>query len=148
MSHITFAVILNLSTNGLWHINLLYWSILDVTGWVSIGSLDGFLYSFSPNGVLKKFSSRNTENSVVQVGPFLDCSGFAIYYSQIQMEGKVSHTVDDYTVVSAIRPKAAFFTMLVPATGSIYWSEIYPGMSYHVFSFLSSLLLPFEKDCI
>ncbi|KAF1888778.1 hypothetical protein Lal_00036820 [Lupinus albus] len=102
-------------------------------GWVSIGSLDGFLYSFSPNGVLKKFSNRNTENSVVQVGPFLDCSGFAIYYSQIEMEGKVSHAISDYTIVSAIRPKVALFTMLVPATGSIYWSQRYPGQ------FLTSL---------
>ncbi|KAE9604982.1 putative quinoprotein alcohol dehydrogenase-like superfamily [Lupinus albus] len=107
--------------------------VVDSNGWVSIGSLDGFLYSFSPNGVLKKFSNRNTENSVVQVGPFLDCSGFAIYYSQIEMEGKVSHAISDYTIVSAIRPKVALFTMLVPATGSIYWSQRYPGQ------FLTSL---------
>ncbi|CAL0318782.1 unnamed protein product [Lupinus luteus] len=106
---------------------------VDSNGWVSIGSLDGFLYSFSPNGVLKKFSNRNTENSVVQVSPFLDCSGFAIYYSQIEMEGKVSHIISDYTIVSAIRPKAALFTMLVPATGSMYWSESYTGQ------FLTSL---------
>ncbi|KAK7273195.1 hypothetical protein RIF29_14244 [Crotalaria pallida] len=101
--------------------------VVDSNGWVSIGSLDGFLYSFSPNGVLKKFSNRKTENSVVQVGPFLDCSGFGIYYSQIEMEGKVSHAINDFSIVSAIRPKAALFTMLVPATGSIYWSESYPG---------------------
>ncbi|XP_019451713.1 PREDICTED: protein GAMETE EXPRESSED 3 [Lupinus angustifolius] len=107
--------------------------VVDTNGWVSIGSLDGFLYSFSPNGVLKKFSNRNTENSVVQVSPFLDCSGFAIYYSQIDMEGKVSHSISDYTIVSAIRPKAALFTMLVPATGSMYWFESYTGQ------FLTSL---------
>ncbi|XP_061359755.1 protein GAMETE EXPRESSED 3 [Gastrolobium bilobum] len=101
--------------------------VVDSNGWVSIGSLDGFLYSFSPTGVLKKFSRKNTENSLVQVGPFLDCSGFAVYSSQTEMEGKVSHTIGEYTVVSAIRPKAALFTMLVPATGSIYWSEGYPG---------------------
>ncbi|KAJ1412796.1 WD40/YVTN repeat-like-containing domain superfamily [Sesbania bispinosa] len=101
--------------------------IVDSNGWISIGSLDGFLYSFSPTGVLKKFSRRNTENSIVQVGPFLDCSGFSVYSSQIEMEGKVSHTIGEYTIVSAFRPKAAIFTMLVPATGSIYWSEGYPG---------------------
>ncbi|XP_050902987.1 protein GAMETE EXPRESSED 3 [Lathyrus oleraceus] len=101
--------------------------VVDSNGWISIGSLDGFLYSFSPTGVLKKFSRRNTENSIVQVGPFLDCSGFAVYSSQIEMEGKVSHSIGEYTSVSAIRPKAAIFTMLVPATGSIYWSEVYPG---------------------
>ncbi|CAI8594165.1 unnamed protein product [Vicia faba] len=101
--------------------------VVDSNGWISIGSLDGFLYSFSPTGILKKFSRRNTENSIVQVGPFLDCSGFAVYSSQIEMEGKVSHSIGEYTSVSAIRPKAAIFTMLVPATGSIYWSEVYPG---------------------
>ncbi|CAK8533279.1 unnamed protein product [Lathyrus sativus] len=101
--------------------------VVDSNGWISIGSLDGFLYSFSPTGVLKKFSRRNTENSIVQVGPFLDCSGFAVYSSQIEMEGKISHSIGEYTSVSAIRPKAAIFTMLVPATGSIYWSEVYPG---------------------
>lgn len=119
----------------MWYIDLLYWSTLDVTGWISIGSLDGFLYSFSPNGVLKKFSRMNAENSMIQVGPFLDCSGFAVYSSQIEMEGKVSHTTGEYTLVSAIRPKGALFTMLVPATGSIYWSERYPGTYF-------SLLIP------
>ncbi|XP_027357154.1 protein GAMETE EXPRESSED 3 [Abrus precatorius] len=111
--------------------------VVDSNGWISIGSLDGFLYSFSPTGVLKKFSRMNAEKYMVQVGPFLDCSGFAVYSSQIEMEGKVSHTIGEYTVVSAIRPKAALFTMLVPATGSIYWSEGYPGQ-------FSALL--FESD--
>ncbi|WVY99786.1 hypothetical protein V8G54_025856 [Vigna mungo] len=108
--------------------------IVDSNGWISIGSLDGFLYSFSPNGVLKKFSRMNAENSMIQVGPFLDCSGFAVYSSQIEMEGKVSHTTGEYTLVSAIRPKGALFTMLVPATGSIYWSERYPGHVSTLFS--------------
>jgi len=61
--------------------------------------LDGFLYSFSPKGVLKKFSRMNVENSMIQVGPFLDCSGFSVYSSQIEMEGKVSYTIG---LVSAI----------------------------------------------
>ncbi|KAG4963331.1 hypothetical protein JHK82_040005 [Glycine max] len=108
--------------------------VVDSNGWISIGSLDGFLYSFSPTGVLKKFSRMNAENSIIQVGPFLDCSGFAIYSSQIEMEGKISHTIGEYTVVSAIQPKAALFTMLVPATGSIYWSESYPGHVSTLFS--------------
>jgi hypothetical protein len=109
---------------------LIYRSTLDQAGWISIGSLDGFLYSFSPTGILKKFSRKNTENSIVQVGPFLDCSGFAVYSSQIEMEGKVSHSIGEYTIFSAIRPKVAIFTMLVPATGSIYWSEEYPGTCF------------------
>ncbi|KAK7334522.1 hypothetical protein VNO80_26279 [Phaseolus coccineus] len=108
--------------------------VVDSNGWISIGSLDGFLYSFSPNGVLKKFSRMNAKNSMIQVGPFLDCSGFAVYSSQIEMEGKASHTIGEYTLVSAIRPKGALFTMLVPATGSIYWSERYPGHVSTLFS--------------
>ncbi|RYR48513.1 hypothetical protein Ahy_A07g034534 [Arachis hypogaea] len=102
--------------------------VVDSNGkWVSIGSLDGFLYSFSPTGDLKKFSRRNTDNYVIQVGSFLDCSGFSVYTSQIEMEGKVSHTAGEFTTVSAIRPKVALLTKLVPATGSIYWSENNPG---------------------
>lgn len=99
----------------------------DITGWVSIGSLDGFLYSFSPTGSLKKFSRRNAENDVIQVDPLLDCSGYAVYISQTEMEAKITHTIDEYTHVSAVRPKSASFTLLVPATGSISWSQSYPG---------------------
>ncbi|KAB1211067.1 Protein GAMETE EXPRESSED 3 [Morella rubra] len=100
---------------------------LDVaSGWISIGSLDGFLYSFSPTGMLKKFSKADTQDLVVQVGPLLDCSGYAVYLSQTVMEGKISHTIGEYTYVSAMRPKAIIFTLLVPSTGSISWSESLP----------------------
>jgi len=40
----------------------------------------------------------NAENSMIQVGLFLDCSGFAVYSSHIEMEGKVSHTIGEYTL--------------------------------------------------
>ena len=111
------------------NINSLYHIVPNGIGWVSIGSLDGFLYSLSPTGDLKKFSRNNAENSVVQAGPFLDCSGYAVYFSQTEMEGKITHAIGEYTQVSAIRPNGTSFTMLVPATGSIYWSESYPGLS-------------------
>ncbi|XP_040369545.1 protein GAMETE EXPRESSED 3 [Rosa chinensis] len=101
--------------------------IVDSNGWISIGSLDGFLYSFSPTGVLKKFSKAAAMDSVIQVTPFLDCTGFAIYISQTEMDGKISHTVGEYTFVSAMKPKSVLFTLYVPATGSIYWSGRYPG---------------------
>uniref|UniRef100_A0A2N9E3Q5 Protein GAMETE EXPRESSED 3 n=1 Tax=Fagus sylvatica TaxID=28930 RepID=A0A2N9E3Q5_FAGSY len=107
--------------------------VVDSNGWISVGSLDGFLYSFSPTGMLKKFSKADALNSVVQVAPLLDCSGYAVYFSQTEMEGKISHTVGDYTYVSAMRPKTVIFALLVPATGSIYWSESYPDQ------FLTSL---------
>ncbi|XP_059452611.1 protein GAMETE EXPRESSED 3-like [Corylus avellana] len=101
--------------------------VVDSNGWISIGSLDGFLYSFSPTGMLKKFSKADTQDSVVQVGPVLDCSGYAVYLSQTEMEGKISRTIGEYTYVSAMRPKNVIFTLLVPATGSIYWSESCTG---------------------
>ncbi|XP_059624591.1 protein GAMETE EXPRESSED 3 [Cornus florida] len=101
--------------------------VIDSNGWISIGSLDGFLYSFSPTGTLKKFRKAAVLDSVVQVSPLLDCSGYAVYISQTEMEGKISHTIGEYTYVSAMKPRKVVFTMLVPSTGFIYWSESYPG---------------------
>ncbi|KAH8511225.1 hypothetical protein H0E87_008685 [Populus deltoides] len=101
--------------------------VVDSNGWVSIGSLDGFLYSISPTGALKKYSKASEQDYVIQVSPHLDCSGNAVYMSQTEMEGKVVHTVGESTCVSAMKPKGVLFTMLVPATGVIHWSESYPG---------------------
>lgn len=99
----------------------------DITGWISIGSLDGFVYTFSPDGALKKFSKVAASDSVVQVSPVLDCSGYAVYISQTETEGKISHSIGEYTYVASMRPISAVFTLFSPATGSIYWSESYPG---------------------
>ncbi|XP_011046786.1 PREDICTED: protein GAMETE EXPRESSED 3 [Populus euphratica] len=101
--------------------------VVDSNGWVSIGSLDGFLYSISPTGALKKYSKASEQDYVIQVSPHLDCSGNAVYMSQTEMEEKVVHTVGESTCVSAMKPKGVLFTMLVPATGVIHWSESYPG---------------------
>ncbi|KAI3970975.1 hypothetical protein MKX01_024622 [Papaver californicum] len=100
---------------------------VDYNGWISIGSLDGFLYSFSPSGVLRKFPKANVLDSVVLVSPLLDCSGYAIYFSETVMEGKISRTIGDFTYISAMKPKNVVFTMLAPATGSVYWSGTYTG---------------------
>ncbi|MCL7023803.1 hypothetical protein MKW94_004761 [Papaver nudicaule] len=100
---------------------------VDSNGWISIGSLDGFLYSFSPSGVLRKFPKANVLDSVVLVSPLLDCSGYAIYFSQTVMEGKISRTIGDFTYISAMKPKNVVFTVLVPDTGSVYWSGTYTG---------------------
>ncbi|KAI3976869.1 hypothetical protein MKX01_008727 [Papaver californicum] len=96
-------------------------------GWISIGSLDGFLYSFSPSRVLRKLPKANVLDSVVLVSQLLDCSGYAIYFPQTVMEGKISRTIGDFTYISAMKPKNVVFTMLVPATGSVYWSGTYTG---------------------
>ena len=106
--------------------------LIDVPGWIFVGSLDGFLYSCSPTGILKKFSKADILNFVIQIAPLLDCSGFAIYFSQTEMEGKISQTIYDYTCASAMRPKIVIFSLLVPATGSLYWSESYPSNQFLV----------------
>ncbi|KAG5527852.1 hypothetical protein RHGRI_028701 [Rhododendron griersonianum] len=103
--------------------------VIDSNGWVSIGSLNGFLYSFSPTGILKKFPKADAEDSVLQFSPLLDCSGYAVYISQTVMDGKISHTIGEYNYISALKPVKVVFTLLVPATGSVYWSESYPGNS-------------------
>nr|XP_028964550.1 protein GAMETE EXPRESSED 3 [Malus domestica] len=116
-----------------------YTPIVDSNGWISIGSLDGFLYSFSPTGILKKFSITTAVDSVIQVSPVLDCTGYAIYISQTKMEGKISHAVGEYTYVSAMKPKSVHITLYVPATGSIYWSDSYPGNFVYVVLLLQIL---------
>ncbi|KAG6396174.1 hypothetical protein SASPL_142316 [Salvia splendens] len=102
--------------------------VVDANGWISYSSLDGFLYSFSATGYLKKFPRSASWSSVMQVNPVLDCSGYAIYISQTEMEGKYSQKFADYTHVSALKPKNVVFTSLVPASGSIVWFESDPTL--------------------
>ncbi|KAF9592369.1 hypothetical protein IFM89_014539 [Coptis chinensis] len=102
--------------------------VVDLYGYISIGSLDGFLYSYSPSGNLKKFPKSNNLDSVVQVSPVLDCSGYAVYISQTRMEKKISHTsLGDSTYISAMKPINTVFSLLVPATGNRHWTGKYPG---------------------
>ncbi|KAJ0971561.1 hypothetical protein J5N97_019520 [Dioscorea zingiberensis] len=101
--------------------------VVDSNGWVSISSIDGYLYSFSPNGDLKKFLQKSSTDSVAQVSPVLDCSGFAVYVSQTIMEVKSSHNIRDYTYISAMNPQKLVVTLLAPATGTVYWMGTYPG---------------------
>ncbi|KAK4802027.1 hypothetical protein SAY86_000230 [Trapa natans] len=102
-----------------------YAPVVDSNGFISIGSLDGCLYTISPTGLVKKFPESPPPKSVIQVSPILDCSGYAVYISQTQMEMKTSRTIREYTYISALSPKGAVFMLLVPATGTIYWSDIY-----------------------
>ncbi|XP_041025174.1 protein GAMETE EXPRESSED 3 isoform X2 [Juglans microcarpa x Juglans regia] len=62
--------------------------------------------------------------STAECTPVVDSN---VYLSQTEMEGKISRTIDEYTYVSAMRPKTVIFTLLVPAIGTIYWSESSPG---------------------
>ncbi|KAG8384532.1 hypothetical protein BUALT_Bualt04G0127700 [Buddleja alternifolia] len=104
-----------------------YEPVVDANGWISFGSLDGFLYSFSPTGALKKFPRSGGLDNVIQVDPVLDCSGYAVYISRTEMEGKSSQTIGEYTHVSALKPRNVVFTLLAPASGSVYWSESDPS---------------------
>lgn len=72
-----------------------------VTGWMSIGLLDGTLYSISPDGDMRKFLANTANDSVSHVGPDLDYSGFSIYVAKTIVEGKLIKTTGDYTYVSA-----------------------------------------------
>ncbi|KAL9158001.1 hypothetical protein ABFS82_08G039900 [Erythranthe guttata] len=104
-----------------------YEPVVDSNGWISFGSLDGSFYSFSPTGDLKRFPRSASLNSVIQVSPVLDCSGYGVYISQTEMEGKAFQTAAEYVRVSALKPKSVAFTLLVPSSGSIYLSESDPG---------------------
>ncbi|XP_073311406.1 protein GAMETE EXPRESSED 3-like isoform X2 [Primulina huaijiensis] len=100
-----------------------YEPVVDANGWISIGSLDGFLYSFSPTGSLKKFPQSTRVSSVIQVNPVLDCSGYAVYVSQTEMQEREANIIGENTYVAAMKPRNAVFTLLVPVLGSSYWSE-------------------------
>lgn len=104
-----------------------YEPVVDANGWISYSSLDGFLYSFSPEGDLHKFPRSGDLSFVIQVNPVLDCSGHAVYFSRTEMEGKTSNTIAEYTHVSALKPKTVAFTSLVPSSGSILWFESDPS---------------------
>ncbi|KAK9090977.1 hypothetical protein Sjap_024154 [Stephania japonica] len=114
-----------LTGNNLWQSNIGPISIkesspvVDSNGWISFGSLDGFLYSISPTGVLNKFLKKNAIDSVIQVSPVVDCSGYALYVSQTKVKGKISHAIGEITYVSALKPIDVVFFLLSPATGSV-----------------------------
>ncbi|XP_008675465.1 protein GAMETE EXPRESSED 3 [Zea mays] len=100
---------------------------VDSNGWMSIGSLDGALYSISPDGEMRKFLGETANGSVIHVGPVLDCSGLSMYVAKTIAEGKSIQTTGDYTYVSVKKPSFILFTLLAPATGTIYWTGEYPG---------------------
>ncbi|BAS73063.1 Os01g0605400 [Oryza sativa Japonica Group] len=68
---------------------------VDSNGWISVGSLDGTLYSISPNGDIRRFPERTTPGSVIHASPVLDCSGFSVYVSQTIMEAKSNQTIGE-----------------------------------------------------
>lgn len=78
---------------------------------------------------------------MIQVKPVLDCSGYAVYISQTKMKGKISLTKGEITYVTAMKPLRTVFKLLVPATGTVYWSENYPGDLVSSHTYKISLVL-------
>lgn len=105
--------------------------LIVISGWISIGSLDGILYSISPNGDLKKLLEETASDSVIQASPALDCSGFAVYISQTRLDSKITHNIGTTSYVSALVPVQVQFTLLAPATGTVYWAGDYPGELFY-----------------
>ncbi|XP_020527396.1 protein GAMETE EXPRESSED 3 isoform X1 [Amborella trichopoda] len=101
--------------------------VVDSSGWVSIGSLDGFVYVVSPTGVIKKHLEETAPNAVVQVNPILDCSGRAVYVAQLRTKSKKEHNIGGSTYTSALQPVKLVFSKLLPATGKVYFTAEYPG---------------------
>ncbi|KAK3164718.1 hypothetical protein QOZ80_1AG0023670 [Eleusine coracana subsp. coracana] len=119
---------------------------VDSNGWISIGSLDGNLYSISPDGDITKFLRETAQDSVIHASPVLDCSGFSMYVAQTIVEGKSSQKIGEYTYVSSMKkkPKRVLFNLLAPATGIIHWTGKYPGNLSNLLS--SSVLNDFLVD--
>ncbi|CAN6461891.1 unnamed protein product [Victoria cruziana] len=118
--------------------------VIDSMGWVSIGSLDGFVYSFSPTGIVQKNLEATAVDSVIQVDPSLDCAGRLVYTAQLKVASKSSHLYGDYSSISVRGPLTLIFTMFVPATGTVHWTGEYPGQLSSTWS--SSYLRHFVLD--
>jgi len=99
------------------------------------------LYSFSRTGDLYKIPKNAETDSVIQIEPLLDCSGYAVYVSQTKFEGMIDRVIEDYTYVSAKKPETAVFSLVVPETRSIYWSQSYSGKTQILTKTTVSLLV-------
>ncbi|XP_042942813.1 protein GAMETE EXPRESSED 3-like [Carya illinoinensis] len=85
---------------------------------------DGKIYVCSGKN-LYAFESNGTISWTINLG-YTCHAGMAPVHGgrgKTEMEGKISRTIDEYTYVSAMQPKTLIFTLLVPAIGTIYWSE-------------------------
>ena len=117
-------------------------------GWISIGSLDGILYSISPNGDLNKLLEETASESAIQASPALDCSGFAVYISQTRLDSKITHNIGTTSYVSAMRPVQVLFTLLAPATGTVYWTGDYLGKPFVPFINFLSFFMFYARLCL
>ncbi|CAN8255184.1 unnamed protein product [Cochlearia groenlandica] len=100
--------------------------VIDVNGWISIGSLDGSLYSFSRTGELRKTPEYPEPDSPISVAPLLDCSGNAVYFAKTLLQVETNKFLGDKrTNVYAKKPETAVLSLVVPKTRSIYWSHSY-----------------------
>ncbi|KAJ7552372.1 hypothetical protein O6H91_06G052600 [Diphasiastrum complanatum] len=104
---------------------------VDISGWVFLGSLDGYLYAISTDGTqTKKYLSTKATNSVIQTCPYLGCSGDALFVAQVEVVSKLATISNGLPVVSYASAIDVIISLLNPFTGSLIWSTNYPGKSY------------------
>ena len=115
------------------YLSLMVSCSIPVTGWMSIGSLDGILYSISPDGDMRKLFEETALDSAIPVDPVLDCSGFSMYVAKTVVERKLIWTTGEHTSVSVMKPSHILVTLLDPANGTIYWTGEYPGLFLYMF---------------
>ncbi|KAJ7552370.1 hypothetical protein O6H91_06G052600 [Diphasiastrum complanatum] len=103
---------------------------VDISGWVFLGSLDGYLYAISTDGTqTKKYLSTKATNSVIQTCPYLGCSGDALFVAQVEVVSKLATISNGLPVVSYASAIDVIISLLNPFTGSLIWSTNYPDIS-------------------
>lgn len=103
----------------------------DSSGFVSIGSLDGFLYVISPDGAFinKYLADDNSARVSIQVSPVLDCSKEALFVAQTKVQAKtILEKTDGTKALSFTQYLGMNLYMIVPSSGQILWNTEYPGM--------------------
>ncbi|KAK1280750.1 Protein GAMETE EXPRESSED 3 [Acorus gramineus] len=109
-----------------WVVSLNYRCRLDVA---PVGGERGEIFLIAEDRVLRIDPSNvGTSSSAVEVfyGPESSNKG-SVFVSQTRVEAKTGQLIGEYEYISATKPIDLVFTMLIPATGTVYWTEKYPG---------------------
>ncbi|KAI5063968.1 hypothetical protein GOP47_0020638 [Adiantum capillus-veneris] len=104
---------------------------VDLLGFVSVGSLDGFLYVISPDGafVRKYLAANNLSLVSILVAPVLDCSRKALFVAQTRVLSKtIMQKVDGTKGLGITQYLGINLYMLAPSSGQVLWSTLYPGL--------------------
>ncbi|KAH7282984.1 hypothetical protein KP509_35G054900 [Ceratopteris richardii] len=121
---------------------------VDLLGFVSVGSLDGFIYVISPDGILvDKYLAADSLSLVsILVAPILDCSKQAIYVSQTKVQSKIITKEADGTKGLGITEFLGMNIYLFrPSSGQVLWHTLYPDLSTK--SFCDTDWNVYNKSC-